>query len=321
MLNSAYLERFLHVRKARVSIPQSRCALMTVFLAFAASAGAQGTVPDGEYAAVFKGKVHYTDRQPAEQQIVEQATLRISSSGNAITIEVGQIGSAMSATRFRGTSGNAKFVAMQSVPGKENQAKLLWGNVQSRNTLRGTLLYPRVAGGLVPGFTELEFEAKVSSTASTHSRTPRDRMPSSSSSSDLKSRFPARTLPSADTSSSNAKPDKELKPRQPTAASGSSVISGTVTGDINLVKRVELFDENEVEIQSMPLDRNGRYRFESLGPGRYGIYIYDKGGDPWITTTTGERVVEVDGRSSYRIDFTVKDRSGGSRTDGVSRNQ
>lgn len=122
---------------------------------------AQGTLPEGDYAAVFKGKTHYTDRQPGEVQVVEQASLRITSSGDALTIEVGQIGSAMSATRFVGTSGNGKFVAIHSVPGRENQAKLIWGELQSSSFIRGTLLYPRIpADGLVPGFTELEFEAR-----------------------------------------------------------------------------------------------------------------------------------------------------------------
>ncbi len=292
------------------------CAAAVFLLASTNFALAQSTVPDGEYAGVFKGKVHYTDRQPAEQQIVEQATIRISTNGDNVTIDVGQIGSAMSATRFQGTRGNAKFVAIHSVPGRENQAKLLWGNVQNGNTLRGTLLYPRVADGLVPGYTELVFEARsgASSSASTNNPAPRDRMPASSStpgsssSPGLSTRFPRTTLPSSSSSSSSTKPKKELKPKQPTVASGTSVIGGTITGDTGVVINVQLVDESENTVQSTTLDQNGRYRFRNIGAGRYWIYVNDGRAEAYITTNSDDRSIDADGRSSYNLNFNVNAR-------------
>jgi hypothetical protein len=283
------------------------------FFVFPHGSLAQDTLPDGDYSAVFKGKIHYVDRQPAEQQLVEQATIRASSSGGTLTIDVGQLGSAMSATRFTGTSGNANFVAIHSVPGRENQAKVIWGQILNHGIVRGTLLYPRVAEGLVPGFTELQFEARPENgLAESHTGpTPRDRGTRNSSSPALSSssaldRRPSLTpsLPSASSEPASEKKKKELKPRQP--PSGSSVIRGTITGDTSVILNVQLVDENENTLQTTTLDRNGRYRFDNVGAARYWIYVNDGRAEAYITTTRGDRSVDADGRSSYRIDFNVR---------------
>lgn len=304
-----YYAFFRSFPSRRRDLPKRRWSsslLACVFLVHAAVAGAQETTPDGEYTAVFKGKVHYTDRQPAEQEIVERTTLRISTEGDKTTILVGQIGSAMSATRFEARSGNGKFVAVHSHPGRENQATILWAESPSRHVLKGTLLYPRVADGLVPGYTELQFEAKASASG------PRDRMPASrspaglSSASDLKRRFPAPASTSADSGASDARPPKELKPRQPAASTGSSVISGTITGDTGVVRDIQLVDEDENTLQTTTLDRNGRYRFENVAAGRYWIYVNDGRAEAYITTSSGDRSVTADGRKSYQIDFNVR---------------
>ena len=84
------------------------------------------------------------------------------------------------------------------------------------------------------------------------------------------------------------------------------MISGTITGDIDVVYDVQLVDEDENTLQSQTLDSNGRYRFEKLGPGRYWIYVNDRRAEAYIRTTRGNREVNADGRSTYRVDFDVE---------------
>ena len=269
---------------------------IAAFLLSAHVAHAQDTLADGEYTAQFKGSIHFTDREPSGQKVAEQATIRVSSSGGKLTIDVGQIGSTMSATRFTGNSGSSNFVAIHSVPGRENQAKVIWGQINN-GVMRGTLLYPRVADGLVPGYTELKFEARsgsgnASNRSSTNSRPALNSRPSA-----------APALPTGSTSQGKKK--KELKPRQP--APGSSAIYGTISGDTSVVINVQLVDENENTLKTTTLDQNGRYRFDDLGAALYWIYVNDGRAEAYITTTTGDRSVNADGSTDYRVDFHVRD--------------
>jgi hypothetical protein len=75
-----------------------------------------------------------------------------------------------------------------------------------------------------------------------------------------------------------------------------------------VVLNVQLVDESENTLQTKTLDRNGNYRFDNIGAGRYWIYVNDGRAEAYITTSSGDRSVDADGRSSYRINFNVRAR-------------
>lgn len=268
-------------------------------LLLAATANAQTANSDARYSVVFKGQTFFTDRQPSAREVVEQGTLTVTRDGNSIQIVVSQIGSTMSMTRFSGTVGNSVFTAIHSNASQPNQVEVLWGRIEG-DQIEGTLLYPRVADGLVPGYTELHFQGSTDA-ARPGSRTVGDRTLTPG----LSGRMPTTTGSDSDTADASSKPSKVLKPKVP-ANTGNSVISGTITGDIGVVYNVQLIDADENTLQSQTLDSNGRYRFESLSSGQYWIYVNDRRAEAYIRTTRGSLPVNADGTSSYRIDFDVK---------------
>ena len=115
----------------------------------------------GEYQVRVKGENVLLDRSPASQSISDTTTLKVSQSGDRVTMEFGSFGSASAATIFKGKVGNQRFAAVWWYQGSDHETKVLWGSV-SGDTLKGRMIYPRVAyrGGLVPGWVEIAFTAR-----------------------------------------------------------------------------------------------------------------------------------------------------------------
>ena len=266
------------------------CVLLPVI------AAAQAPEIDGQYSAVFKGHIHYTDRTPAAVQVAEPSTVTVTTQGDTIIIDVGQIGGVMSATRFRGKVGNSTFTAMHTSPTMPDQARVLWGRIE-RGKVDGHLLYPRVADGLVPGYTQLRFQGKIVSGNTNQPAADGRRLKPG-----VSNRPPSVSVPRPAGTSPTKKPKKELKPARPT---GNSVVRGTITGDIGVVYNVQLIDENENTLQTTQLDSNGRFRFDNVAAGQYWIYVNDLRAEAYIRTTSGSMPIDADGSSSYRINFDV----------------
>ncbi len=134
------------------------CAVALVAL-FAAPVFAQNIA--GEYQVTVKGTNVFLDRSPATRSISDTTTLKVSQSGDRVTMEFGSFGGASAATVFKGKVGNKRFAAVWWYQGSDHETKVLWGSV-SGTRLLGRMIYPRVAyrPGLVPGWLEIAFTAR-----------------------------------------------------------------------------------------------------------------------------------------------------------------
>ncbi len=115
----------------------------------------------GEYEARITGTNHFLDRSPAQQAVSATTSIKVTQSGDQITMEVGGFAGVSAATIFKGKVGNNRFSAVWWYQGSDHETKVVWGTV-SGNRLQGRLIYPRVAdrSGLVPGWVEVTFSAE-----------------------------------------------------------------------------------------------------------------------------------------------------------------
>lgn len=132
---------------------------VTLIALFAAPVFAQNIA--GEYEVNVKGENVFLDKTPASRSISDTTTLKVKQSGDRITMEFGTFSGASAATIFKGKVGNKRFSAVWWYQGSDHETKVLWGSV-SNNTLKGRMIYPRVAyrTGLVPGWVEISFTAR-----------------------------------------------------------------------------------------------------------------------------------------------------------------
>ena len=114
----------------------------------------------GSYAVKVTGTNVYLGRSPVTQSINDTTTLQVTQNGDRITLDFGTFSGASAATRFAGKVGNNRFAAVWWYQGSANETKVIWGTASS-NTLKGKMIYPRVAyrPGLVPGWVEVSFLA------------------------------------------------------------------------------------------------------------------------------------------------------------------
>lgn len=86
---------------------------------------------------------------------------------------------------------------------------------------------------------------------------------------------------------------------------GESVIRGRIRGHPELVTNVQLLNASQELVATRPVGRNGRFRFEGIARGRYYLFVND--GKREARISPGSTVqFTVDGRSTYRKDFTVE---------------
>lgn len=118
----------------------------------------------GVYQVTVTGSNYYLDIAPAKRRISAMTTMKISQTGEKITVEFGTFAGAMASTIFKGKVGNNLMAAVWWHRGSPYETKALWGEVsRDGQTIRGKLIYPRVAyrRGLVPGWVEVNFTARL----------------------------------------------------------------------------------------------------------------------------------------------------------------
>ncbi|MEJ2157259.1 MAG: hypothetical protein P8X96_18160 [Desulfobacteraceae bacterium] len=139
-------------------------AIALCFILMVAPAWSQNIA--GNYSVKLTGTNVYLDRTPVTQPINDTTTMKITQSGDRITVEFGTFASASAATRFKGKVGNKRFAAVWWYQGSADETKVIWGAVSGKS-LKGRMIYPRVAyrQGLVPGWVEISFTATRSASA------------------------------------------------------------------------------------------------------------------------------------------------------------
>ena len=110
----------------------------------------------GNYKVDVRGKSVMFNK--TDKTIRDTTTMKIVQIGQNLTITFGTFGGASAATVFKGKADKTDFCANWWHGNYPNQTKVLWGK-KMRNSISGKLMYPRTAGGLVPGWTLINFTA------------------------------------------------------------------------------------------------------------------------------------------------------------------
>ncbi len=128
-------------------------------VAFVPAAGAQNVA--GDYTVSVRGSNYYMDTTPPRRTISDTTTMKITQTGDKVSVEFGTFAGSSAATIFKGKVGNGLICGVWWYEGADHETKVLWGRLQGP-TIRGRLMYPRVAyrEGLVPGWTEITFLAR-----------------------------------------------------------------------------------------------------------------------------------------------------------------
>jgi hypothetical protein len=130
-------------------------ALLGGFVSTAMAAGSW----HGDYTVHITGQDTMLTKAPAVRQVSDTTTMNIKEIGDNVTITFGSFAGVSSATVFKGMVGNEKICANWWDRGSSHQTKVIWGDRQTDGTIRGSFLYPRTAGKLVPGWLFASFRA------------------------------------------------------------------------------------------------------------------------------------------------------------------
>jgi hypothetical protein len=115
----------------------------------------------GEYTAEISGHDYRTTAEPRQRLVEGITSLVVGSDHDRLIFEIGALDSDLSATRLVGIAGHGLFSAIAWDAAYEDQATLFWG-YYGAGVLKGTLLIPRIAEGLEPGWLELTVVAQRS---------------------------------------------------------------------------------------------------------------------------------------------------------------
>ncbi len=114
--------------------------------------------PDGTYLVQMKGTNYLFQGATSTTTIKTNTTLTVLTMDENITIKVEQIDSIHTPTTYKGkwNKQTGDFSAIWWFKGAANKSKLLFGKVK-KNQISGSLVYPKVAHNLIPGYVNLEF--------------------------------------------------------------------------------------------------------------------------------------------------------------------